>query len=79
MKVTSSHLCCMFSLPVGVMGAYLTTYFTGLEAHIYSSRIALVMLLGLLAKKAILIVEFAMPAKSSRIWPLLKRHLMWHG
>jgi len=46
------------SLPIGVAGAYLTTYLTGLENNIYF-QIALIMLLGLLAKNAILIVEFA--------------------
>lgn len=49
----------LFSLPVGVMGAYLTTKLAGLENNVYF-QIALIMLLGLLAKNAILIVEFAM-------------------
>ncbi|MBD3627301.1 efflux RND transporter permease subunit [Cyclobacterium sp.] len=57
-------LAVLFSLPVGVMGAYLTTYFAGLEANIYF-QIALVMLLGLLAKNAILIVEFAMQRRAA--------------
>ena len=48
----------LLSLPVGVMGAYLVTYSLGLQANIYF-QIALIMLLGLLAKNAILIVEFA--------------------
>ncbi|EGV42861.1 efflux RND transporter permease subunit [Bizionia argentinensis JUB59] len=48
----------ILSLPIGVAGAYLTTYLTGLENNIYF-QIALIMLLGLLAKNAILIVEFA--------------------
>ncbi|MFL0353257.1 efflux RND transporter permease subunit [Xanthomarina sp. GH4-25] len=48
----------IFSLPIGVAGAYATTYFTGLENNIYF-QIALIMLIGLLAKNAILIVEFA--------------------
>ena len=52
-------LAVLFSLPVGVMGAYITTAFTGLENNIYF-QIALIMLLGLLAKNAILIVEFAL-------------------
>ncbi len=49
----------LLSLPVGVMGAYVTTKLAGLENNIYF-QIALIMLLGLLAKNAILIVEFAM-------------------
>ncbi|WP_158857188.1 efflux RND transporter permease subunit [Lunatibacter salilacus] len=54
----------LLSLPVGVMGAYLTTKFAGLQANIYF-QIALVMLLGLLAKNAILIVEFAMQRRKA--------------
>lgn len=49
----------LLSLPLGVMGAYLTTQFTGLQNNIYF-QISLIMLLGLLAKNAILIVEFAL-------------------
>ena len=49
----------LFSLPVGVMGAYLFTVMMGLENNIYF-QIALIMLVGLLAKNAILIVEFAL-------------------
>lgn len=48
----------LLSLPVGVAGAYLSTKFLGLENNIYF-QIALIMLIGLLAKNAILIVEFA--------------------
>lgn len=48
----------LFSLPLGVFGAYITTQLTGLQNNIYF-QIALIMLLGLLAKNAILIVEFA--------------------
>jgi len=54
----------LFSLPVGVMGAYLFTKFTGLQANIYF-QISLIMLLGLLAKNAILIVEFAIQRRKA--------------
>ena len=49
----------IFSLPLGVMGAYLGQWIFGLENNIYF-QIALIMLVGLLAKNAILIVEFAL-------------------
>ena len=47
------------SLPLGVMGAYVGQWIFGLENNIYF-QIALIMLVGLLAKNAILIVEFAL-------------------
>ncbi|MGM0635710.1 MAG: efflux RND transporter permease subunit [Bacteroidota bacterium] len=47
----------ILSLPIGVGGAYLVTILSGLQNNIYF-QIALVMLVGLLAKNAILIVEF---------------------
>src|SRR5690606_8862736 len=50
-------LAVLLSLPVGIMGAYVSTKLAGLEVNIYF-QIALIMLLGLLAKNAILIVEF---------------------
>lgn len=49
----------ILSLPFGVFGAYISTKFFGLENNIYF-QIALIMLVGLLAKNAILIVEFAL-------------------
>jgi len=48
----------IFSLPLGVFGAFFSTKVMGLENNIYF-QIALIMLVGLLAKNAILIVEFA--------------------
>jgi len=48
----------ILSLPLGIFGAFITTKLSGLENNIYF-QIALVMLIGLLAKNAILIVEFA--------------------
>ncbi|HEY4540206.1 MAG TPA: efflux RND transporter permease subunit [Faecalibacter sp.] len=52
-------LAVLFSVPCGIMGAYLSQWLAGLENNIYF-QIALVMLVGLLAKNAILIVEFAL-------------------
>jgi len=49
----------LLSLPLGVFGAYFTTQIAGLQNNIYF-QIALIMLVGLLAKNAILIVEFAL-------------------
>src|SRR3546814_1188893 len=46
------------------MGAFVTTKFAGLEVNIYF-QIALIMLLGLLAKNAILIVEFAIQRRKA--------------
>jgi HAE1 family hydrophobic/amphiphilic exporter-1 len=48
----------ILSLPVGVFGALLLLWVLGLENNIYA-QIALIMLIGILGKNAILIVEFA--------------------
>jgi len=48
----------LLSLPIGIFGAFLLLKLFGLENNIYA-QIALVMLIGLLGKNAVLIVEFA--------------------
>ena len=48
----------ILSLPIAGVGAYLGNWISGLENNIYF-QIGLVMLVGLVAKNAILIVEFA--------------------
>lgn len=48
----------ILSLPAGIFGAFLFLQMFGLENNIYA-QVAMVMLIGLLGKNAILIVEFA--------------------
>lgn len=48
----------ILSLPAGIFGSYLFLQLTGLENNIYA-QVALVMLIGLLGKNAILIIEMA--------------------
>ncbi len=51
-------LAVLLSLPAGIFGSFLLLKLLGLENNIYA-QVALVMLIGLLGKNAVLIVEFA--------------------
>jgi HAE1 family hydrophobic/amphiphilic exporter-1 len=48
----------ILSLPTGIFGAFLLLWAMGLENNIYA-QVAMIMLIGLLGKNAILIIEFA--------------------
>ena len=52
----------ILSLPAGILGSFAFLQMAGLENNIYA-QVALVMLIGLLGKNAILIVEFAIQAR----------------
>lgn len=52
----------LLSLPAGIFGSFLLLKLTGMENNIYA-QVALVMLIGLLGKNAILIVEFAIQSR----------------
>jgi multidrug efflux pump subunit AcrB len=54
----------ILSLPVGVFGAFISLYLLGLQNNIYA-QVALIMLIGLLGKNAILIIEFAIQKREA--------------
>ena len=59
----------VLSLPTGVFGAFFLLLLTGLENNIYA-QVALIMLIGLLGKNAILIIEFAILRQKQGRTPL---------
>lgn len=59
----------ILSLPTGVFGAFFLLWALGLENNLYA-QIALIMLIGLLGKNAILIVEFAAMKHRDGLTPL---------
>ena len=54
----------ILSIPFGLMGSFIFAKFMGVENNIYL-QISLIMLIGLLAKNAILITEFALERRQS--------------
>lgn len=61
----------ILSLPVGIFGAFLCLKLLGLENNIYA-QVAMVMLIGLLGKNAVLIVEFAVQKKAEEGIPVMQ-------
>jgi HAE1 family hydrophobic/amphiphilic exporter-1 len=59
----------ILSLPTGVFGAFFLLAVFGLENNIYA-QVAMVMLIGLLGKNAVLIIEFAILKQKEGITPL---------
>lgn len=57
-------LAVILSIPTGILGTFVVLGFTGIENNIYV-QVALIMLIGLLAKNAILIVEFAVQRRKA--------------
>ncbi|MDO3642169.1 efflux RND transporter permease subunit [Mucilaginibacter sp. L3T2-6] len=57
-------LAVIFSIPTGVLGVFIAIGLKGIENNIYV-QVALIMLIGLLAKNAILIVEFAVQRRKA--------------
>lgn len=54
----------ILTVPVGILGVFLFINFTGIDNNIYV-QVGLIMLIGLLAKNAILIVEYAVQRRKA--------------
>lgn len=59
----------ILSLPTGIFGAFVLLWYLGLENNIYA-QVAMIMLIGLLGKNAILIVEFATLKQKEGLTPM---------
>ncbi len=59
----------ILSLPTGIFGAFFLLAVLGLENNIYA-QVAMVMLIGLLGKNAVLIIEFAILKQKEGLTPL---------
>jgi HAE1 family hydrophobic/amphiphilic exporter-1 len=57
-------LAVILSIPTGILGVFIVLGLTGIENNIYV-QVALIMLIGLLAKNAILIIEFAVQRRKA--------------
>lgn len=64
MKSYILPLVVLLSVPSGLMGSFIFAQIMGVENNIYM-QIALIMLIGLLAKNAILITEFALDRRKT--------------
>lgn len=64
-------LAVILSLPVGIFGSYIVLQLAGLENNIYA-QVALVMLIGLLGKNAILIIEMAVQKHENEGYPIVR-------
>ena len=70
-------LAVLLSIPTGLLGVFLFINLTGIENNIYV-QVGIIMLIGLLAKNAILIVQYAVHAVV-REWNWLLQHLKEAG
>lgn len=58
-RLSPEHLAVLFSLPPGILGTFFFLKVTGLANDIFA-QIALIRVVGLLGKNAVLVVEYAL-------------------